>query len=95
VFHTGGADQLAEPSLRERARELHLPQPILRDDEAFGHEEVAGILRVDMRHAPLIAHHRHRCVQAGNLQDAAVLRHRCLRQGVERRHGSGGRLGPR
>ena len=57
VRHAGRPDDLGRPALRHPPIHLHVPQAILRDDVALGDKKVVGVLRVDVRHTPLVAKH--------------------------------------
>ncbi len=51
------AGDLGEPPAGEAAQALHLPEPVLRVDEALGREEIVVVLRENVRDAPAVAEH--------------------------------------
>ena len=61
-----GSDDLGEPPLPNPPPHFHLPQPVLRGDEALGEEQVLLRLGVDVRHAPPVSAHLDHAIQAGD-----------------------------
>ena len=53
-------EHLRQPALRGPAPEVHLEQPVLRLHEALREKQIVLVPRVDVRHAPPIAHDAHR-----------------------------------
>ena len=83
----GLADDLGRLADAAAAPQVDLEQPVLGGDEALGEEEVVGILGVDVGHAPAVAQHLDRLLQAGHLdlplqlgEDGARLRAERLRR---------------
>ena len=64
------AEDLRQAALAGAARQLHLPQAVLRVQEPQRAEEVVGGSGKDVRHALAIAHDLDRAGEPGNRQRA-------------------------
>ncbi len=72
-LHLLGAEHLREPSGRHVAADVHLPEAVLRLDEALGAEEVLGAVGVDLGNAVAVAHDLHLARQPLELEGALRL----------------------
>ena len=83
------AKDLGKPAFTVAPPHLELPHPVLRHHKALGEEEVARVLRVDMRHAELVANHFDRLARARDNNGPIQRCERRLRcgYGVGRRSG--------
>ena len=78
-------EDLRQPPLAPAAPHLHLPQPVLRHDVALCEEQVVVVPRVDVGHAPLVADHLDRLLQAGHREFPVDGGERAAGELVERR----------
>jgi hypothetical protein len=74
VPDVGRPHDFGEAALERAAVHLHLPEPVLRLNEALSKEEVIDILRVNVRHTRFIAMHADRVLQTGQRDPPVDLR---------------------
>ena len=70
-----GAEDLGQPPLHRSPPQVHLKQAILRLREPLREEEIAVVLRVDVRHAPPVADDTNRGPDTVEHARARTLRH--------------------
>ena len=68
---------------RKTSHRIHLPEPVLRRDIAFGNKEIFQIGGLDRGHAVPVARHRDRSREAGDFQMPIQLRQSTPCDGIQ------------
>ncbi len=86
VLELRGAEDLRQLAIGVAAKEVHLPEPVLRRHVALRHKEIVLSRRVDVRHAVRVAADGHRCREPGHVQIAIQRRQRGDRRRAQPQH---------